>query len=65
MARSYEPFKSFKENEAQGLDDSALDAALDIMHLTINSIEEAVGPLPEDASEEEKLARGQQVVRTW
>lgn len=64
MALSYERFKTFKENEAQGLDDSALDAALDIMHLTIDYIEGAVGPLPEDASEEEKRARAQQVVRT-
>ncbi|MFN2248564.1 MAG: hypothetical protein ACK2U4_15795 [Candidatus Promineifilaceae bacterium] len=65
MAQSYERFKIFKENEVQGADDSALDAALDILHLTIDYIEVAVGPLPEDASEEEKLVRAQNAMRTW
>lgn len=65
MARSYERFKTFREKEAKGAEDSALDAALDILLLTIDYLDETAGPLPDDAADEEKLVRAQQAVRTW
>lgn len=65
MARAYERFKTFKKSDAQGGDDTALDAALDTLLLTIDYVDEAPGPLPDDATKEEKLVRAQQVVRTW
>lgn len=63
FARAFERFKRFKE-AAPG-SDSALDAELDLLLITLDYMDETLGPLPADAPAAKRESRAQETVRTW
>ncbi|MCB0122537.1 MAG: hypothetical protein KDE58_09855, partial [Caldilineaceae bacterium] len=65
MANCFTRFSAFKTDQAAGGEDTALDAALDMLLYTLDYLDATLGPLPADATAEVQQARSEQAVRMW
>ncbi|GAB4432612.1 MAG: hypothetical protein Kow0031_14030 [Anaerolineae bacterium] len=63
FGRAFARFKQFKEAEPGS--DTALDTELDLLLITLDYLDETLGPLPAGAPAAEREARAQEAVRIW
>lgn len=65
MTNSFARFTKFKRAQAQGEQDTALDAALDTLHLTLDYLDRQLKPLPANAPSAQRKKRAEQAMRMW